>query len=262
METIRKYHKIVIKIGSSSLTPASGRIDLWKMEQLVKQIANLYNSGKQVIIVSSGAIAAGMGIMKFNEKPKDIPDKQAAAAVGQSVLMHMYEKFFSEYGITVAQILLTKEDMDTENRRIHSINALDRLIHHQIIPIVNENDVVAVDEIKVGDNDTLSAEVCKMMDFEILVILSDIDGVFDKDPRHNPDAVMIPKIDSIETLNGISAGDSVSTVGTGGMVTKFNAAKLLHSCGKDMLIVNAQTQGILNLCFTGQASGTLFKFSK
>lgn len=262
METIQNYSKIVIKIGSSSLTHESGRIDLWKMEQLVKQIANLYNAGKEVIIVSSGAIAAGMGIMKFDEKPKDIPDKQAAAAVGQSVLMHMYEKFFSEYGITVAQVLLTKEDMDTQTRSEHSVNALDRLIHHRIIPIVNENDVVAVDEIKVGDNDTLSAEVCKMMNFEILVILSDIDGVFDKDPRHNSEAVMIPKIDSIEILDGISAGDSVSTVGTGGMVTKFNAARLLNACEKDMLIVNAQTPNILNLCFTGKAIGTLFKFSK
>ncbi|HSN67027.1 MAG TPA: glutamate 5-kinase, partial [Fusibacter sp.] len=162
MESLNNFNKIVIKIGSSSLTHESGLLDLWKMESLVKQIANLYNSGKSIIIVSSGAIAAGIGKMKLSERPKSMPEKQAAAAVGQSTLMHMYEKFFSEYGITVAQVLLTREDMYEPTRRAHCINALDALIKHRIIPIVNENDVVAIDEIKVGDNDTLSAEVCKM----------------------------------------------------------------------------------------------------
>jgi len=154
--TLKSLNQIVIKIGSSSLTHESGLIDLWKMESLVKQIANLFNSGKDVIVVSSGAIAAGIGKMKLTEKPKAMPEKQAAAAVGQSTLMHMYEKFFSEYGITVAQVLLTKEDMYEESRRAHCVNALSALINHRIIPIINENDVVAIDEIKVGDNDLIS----------------------------------------------------------------------------------------------------------
>ncbi len=261
MHSLTEYKKIVIKIGSSSLTHDSGLIDLWKMEQLVKQIANLYNKGLSVIVVSSGAIAAGMGKMKFESRPKEIHEKQAAAAVGQSTLMHMYEKFFSEYGITVAQVLLTKEDMDNPSRRQHSINALSTLIKYGIVPIVNENDVVAIDEIKVGDNDTLSAEVCFMMDYEMLIILSDIDGVYDKDPRCNPDAVMIPLIESLEAMNLISAGGSGSEVGTGGMQTKLGAARLLSEAHKDLLIVNSQTENILNLVFTGKAHGTLFRFS-
>ncbi|MBM7562009.1 glutamate 5-kinase [Fusibacter tunisiensis] len=261
MDTIKTYQKIVIKIGSSSLTHDSGLIDLWKMEQLVKQIANLYNSGRDIIIVSSGAIAAGMGKLKFANRPLEISEKQAAAAIGQSVLMHMYDKFFSEFGLTVAQILLTKDDMASDKRRSHCIHALDRLIEHRIIPIVNENDVVAVDEIKVGDNDTLSAEVCVMADFDLLVILSDIDGVYTKDPNRHPDARLIPSIGSLQALNEITASDTSSTVGTGGMITKFNAAKILHTFNKDMLIVNASTKNILNQCFDGVATGTVFKFS-
>lgn len=252
--------KIVIKIGSSSLTHESGLLDLWKMESLVKQIANLYNSGKDIIVVSSGAIAAGIGKMKLSEKPKTIPEKQAAAAVGQGTLMHMYEKFFSEYGITVAQVLLTKEDMVQKTRRQHSINALTALIAHRVIPIVNENDVVAIDEIKVGDNDTLSAEVCKMIGFDNLIILSDINGVYNKDPRKHTDAVMIPVIDSLNALDAIDAGDAGSSVGTGGMVTKFKAARIIASAQKTLFIVNSGKANVLNELFSGQPHGTFFDF--
>lgn len=255
-----KLKKIVIKIGSSSLTHESGMLDLWKMESLVKQIANLYNSGKDIIVVSSGAIAAGIGKMKLSEKPKTIPEKQAAAAVGQGTLMHMYEKFFSEYGITVAQVLLTKEDMVQKKRRQHSINALTTLISHRVIPIVNENDVVAIDEIKVGDNDTLSAEVCKMIDFDNLIILSDINGVYNKDPRKHADAVMIPVIDSLNALDAIDAGDAGSNVGTGGMVTKFMAARIIASAHKTLFIVNSGKANVLNELFSGQPQGTFFDF--
>jgi len=256
------HSKIVIKVGSSSLTHTSGRIDLYKMEKLVKQIANLYNQGKSIILVSSGAIAAGVGKMRLPKRPDNIPEKQAAAAVGQTTLMHMYEKFFSEYGITVAQVLLTKEDMDTETRRLHCVNALCALIDHQIIPIINENDVVAVDEIKVGDNDTLSSEVCAMMDYDGLIILSDIDGVYDKDPHRYPDAVKIDEIDTLETMDHIAAGGSGSSLGTGGMQTKFRAAQLLAAAEKDMLILNSDTDNVLNIAFTSDAVGTVFNFSK
>ncbi len=262
LNTLKNLNRIVIKIGSSSLTHESGLLDLWKMESLVKQIANLYNSGKDIIIVSSGAIAAGIGKMKLPEKPKSMPDKQAAAAVGQSTLMHMYEKFFAEFGITVAQVLLTKDDMYQETRREHCVNALEALIAHRIIPIINENDVVAIDEIKVGDNDTLSAEVCKMINFENLIILSDINGVYNKDPRKHDDAVMIPVIDSLEALDLIDAGDAGSTVGTGGMQTKFNAARTIESVGKTMFIINSGIPDILNHLFNGQPFGTFFDFRR
>jgi glutamate 5-kinase len=262
LNTLKSLNRIVIKIGSSSLTHESGLLDLWKMESLVKQIANLYNSGKDIIIVSSGAIAAGIGKMKLPEKPKSMPDKQAAAAVGQSTLMHMYEKFFAEFGITVAQVLLTKDDMYQETRREHCVNALEALIAHRIIPIINENDVVAIDEIKVGDNDTLSAEVCKMINFENLIILSDINGVYNKDPRKHDDAVMIPVIDSLEALDLIDAGEAGSNVGTGGMQTKFNAARTIESVGKTMFIINSGIPDILNQLFNGQPFGTFFDFRR
>lgn len=262
VNTLKNLNQIVIKIGSSSLTHDSGLLDLWKMESLVKQIANLYNSGKDIIIVSSGAIAAGIGKMKLSEKPKSIPEKQAAAAVGQSTLMHMYEKFFSEFGITVAQVLLTKEDMYQDSRREHCVNALDKLIDFRIIPIINENDVVAIDEIKVGDNDTLSAEVCKMINFENLIILSDINGVYNKDPRKFDDAIMIPIIDKIETLDLIDAGEAGSAVGTGGMQTKFKAARIIESVGKTMFIINSGEPDVLNHLFCGLPYGTFFDFRK
>lgn len=261
-QIVTNQNEIVIKIGSSSLTHESGLIDLWKMESLVRQIANIHNSGKKVIVVSSGAIAAGMGKMHLSERPKSIPEKQAAAAVGQSTLMHMYEKFFSEYGITVAQVLLTKEDMYEESRRDHCTNALNALISHNIIPIINENDVVAIDEIKVGDNDTLSAEVCKMISFQCLIILSDINGVYDKDPRQYKDAVQIYEINNLETLDAIDASDSNSSVGTGGMITKFNAARLLASADINLIIVNSQVDHILNRVLDGEKLGTFFNFGK
>lgn len=259
-QKINTQQNIVIKIGSSSLTHETGLIDLWKMESLVRQIVNIHNSGKQIIIVSSGAIAAGMGKMKFNGRPKTIPEKQAAAAVGQSTLMHMYEKFFSEYGITVAQVLLTREDMYEPTRREHCKNAVNTLIEHRIIPIINENDVVAIDEIKVGDNDTLSAELCKMINFECLIILSDINGVYDKDPRKFSDAKQIFEINDLATLNSIDAGDTDTNVGTGGMITKFNAARILEDGGMNLLIVNSQTENVLNRVLSGEMLGTFFNF--
>lgn len=258
--SILELNRIVIKIGSSSLTHESGLIDLWQMEKLVRQIVNIYNNDKEVIIVSSGAIAAGMGKMKLKERPKTIPEKQAAAAVGQTSLMHMYEKLFSEYGVGVAQVLLTKDDMYEETRAQHCKNAIDKLLEHKIIPIINENDVVAIDEIKVGDNDTLSAEVCKLADFELLIILSDINGVYNKDPHKHPDAIQLYEINQLETLTTINASGAGSNVGTGGMITKFNAARILQSVDKKLLIVNSSEENILNRALNSEKVGTYFNF--
>jgi glutamate 5-kinase len=244
-------NRIVIKIGSSSLTHESGLIDLWKMEKLVRQIVNVYNSGKEVIVVSSGAIAAGMGKMRLKERPKTIPEKQAAAAVGQTELMHMYEKLFSEYGVGVAQVLLTKEDMYEPSRVEHCRNALDKLLEHH---------VVAIDEIKVGDNDTLSAEVCKLTGFDMLIILSDIDGVFNKDPHRFDDAEQLFDITDIRALDAINASGAGSNVGTGGMITKFNAARILHGVSKRLLIVNSATENVINKALCGEKVGTYFNF--
>ncbi len=258
--TLKDFKSIVIKIGSSSLTHDSGLIDFYKMDSLVRQIANLHNSGKDVVVVSSGAIAAGIGKMKLKEKPSTIPEKQAAAAVGQGTLMYMYEKLFSEYGVTVAQVLLTREDMYQEVRRENSINAFNSMIKHRIVPIVNENDVVAIDEIKVGDNDTLSAEVCKMLAFENLTIMSDIEGVYNKDPRVHSDAFMIEYIGSLPELSQIEAGDAGSMVGTGGMQTKIRAAQIIAEAGSTMFIVNSGHPDVLNELLHGKKCGTFFDF--
>jgi len=258
--SILKHQKIVIKIGSSSLTHENGLIDLWKMEKIVRQIANIHNRGLEIIIVSSGAIAAGMGKMKLHKRPDTIAEKQAAAAVGQTSLMHMYEKLFSEYGVTVAQVLLTKEDTYEPMRICHCQNALNALLNHRIIPIINENDVVAVDEIKVGDNDTLSAEVCVLIDFDLLMILSDIDGVYDTDPHQNKAAILIHEINHLERLDTIDASTAVSNVGTGGMITKFNAARILEKHDINLLIVNSRTENIINRALSGEDVGTYFNF--
>lgn len=257
-KSLSDIQKVVIKIGSSSLTHESGRIDLWKMEKLVRQVANIRHSGKHVILVSSGAIAAGMGKLHFKRRPESIPEKQAAAAVGQTTLMHMYEKLFAEYGLAVAQVLLTKEDLYEPSRIEHAKNALDVMLDLGIIPIINENDAVAVEEIKVGDNDTLSAEVCRHSEFELLIILSDIDGVYNKNPRDYSDAIMLTSIDNLEALDAIEASDASTEVGTGGMITKLNAARILNPCHIPLLIVNSQSENILNRCLNGENLGTLF----
>ncbi len=254
-----KLKRIVVKIGTSTLTHETGLLDLNRMESIVRQLANLHNKGLDIVIVSSGAIGAGMGKLGITKKINTIPEKQAAAAVGQGILVHMYEKLFSEYGKTVAQMLLTKNDMANRSRFLNARNTFFALFKQRTITIVNENDAVAVDEIKFGDNDTLSALVTNLVDADLLILLSDIDGLYDSDPRINNNAKLIYTVKKIDDTIKNIAGDAGTKFGTGGMITKINAAEIATASGTCMLIVNGSTNNIINRVLDGEMLGTLFK---
>lgn len=256
---LKNVKTIVVKVGSSTLTYANGLLNLNHIEGLVRQLSDLHNMGYNVVLVTSGAIGAGMGKLGLKERPKTIPEKQAAAAVGQGILMHMYEKMFSEYSKTVGQILLTKEDMTHDIRKNNAHNTLSTLLDQRVIPIINENDVVVVDEIKVGDNDTLSAYVSQLVEADLLILMSDIDGLYDCDPRKNSDAKLLNFIDEITAEIEACAGGAGSNLGTGGMATKINAAKISTSSGISMVIVNGEDAKNLRYVLEGQEVGTWFK---
>ncbi|MFD3156931.1 glutamate 5-kinase [Haloimpatiens sp. FM7330] len=267
MNTIRKnylssVHKVVIKVGTSTLTHSSGLLNLSRIEKLVRQIADIHNRGIEVILVSSGAIGAGVGKLGLKEKPKTIPEKQAAAAVGQGMLLHMYEKLFSEYGKITAQILLTREDICQRTRFLNARNTFFALLEQGVIPIVNENDAVVVDEIKFGDNDTLSAMVSSLSESDLLVILSDIEGLYDSNPNENVNAKLIPYVTCITKDVEDAAGGAGSNFGTGGMATKISAAKIAMSSGSSMIIVNGSSENILNDILDGKEVGTFFQAEK
>jgi glutamate 5-kinase len=256
---IKNAKRLVVKVGTSSLTHNRGLLNLSKMEYLVRQLADIHNRGYDVILVTSGAISAGMGKLGMKQRPKTVPVSQAAAAVGQGILLHMYEKLFGEYGQTVAQLLFTMDDVDSRERRENALNAFNALFDLNVIPIVNENDAVAVDEIKFGDNDTLSAVVAKIADADLLIILSDIDGLYDSDPRCNNDAKVIHTVDVItEDIENL-AGGAGTELGTGGMVTKIKAAKIATSAGIDMVIANGADRQALYKVMSSDNFGTWFK---
>jgi len=255
---MKDVKRIVIKVGSSSLTHDTGLINIGRVENFVKQVADLHNKGYEIVLVSSGAIAAGIGKLNLPSRPDDIPVLQAAAAVGQVALIHLYQKLFSEYGQTIAQMLLTKDGLEDENRLFHSRNASRELISRGVIQIVNENDAVAVDEIKFGDNDTLSALVAKFVGADLLILLSDIDGLYDSHPKENPNAKLIEEVSGIDDSIRALAGDAGSSVGTGGMITKIMAAEIAVSSGIDMVIANSAQDWILKDIVEGKAVGTLF----
>lgn len=264
MNTDRKSYinntkKIVVKIGTSSITHASGLLDLNRMENIVRQLSNLHNKGYDIVLVSSGAIGAGMGKLGLNQKPNTIPEKQAAAAVGQGILVHMYEKLFLEYSKTVAQILLTKEDTANRSRFLNARNTFFTLFNQNVIPIINENDAIVIDEIKFGDNDTLSALVTNLIDADLLILLSDIDGLYSSNPRTNIDAKLISTVDKITNDIKNIAGDAGTKFGTGGMSTKIEAAEIAMSSGASMIIVNGSTPNIINRVIEGENLGTFFK---
>ncbi|MBP1545592.1 MAG: glutamate 5-kinase [Oscillospiraceae bacterium] len=263
MFDISTKKRIVIKVGTSTLTHKTGRLNIRRMERLVKTISDIQNSGRQVILVSSGAIGLGMSKIGLRERPKDTPMKQACAAVGQCELMYMYDKLFGEYNLNVAQILLTRYILETP-RKNNVENTFYKLIEHNIIPIVNENDTVAIDELEleVGENDSLAAHVGVMCDADLLVIMSDIDGFFDGDPRSNPDAKLIPVVDTIDDKLRALAGDAVSGLGSGGMITKINAAEIAMNAGFDMAIVNGRNPSVLYDLFDGKSVGTVFLANK
>ena len=263
-EKLKDKKRVVIKIGSSSLThKETGRLDLIKMEILVRELADLHNQGKDVIVVSSGAIAVGRAVMGIHEKPSALAQKQACAAIGQARLMMIYQKLFSEYNQTAAQVLLTKYTMIDDHTRTNARNTLQSLLHMGAIPVVNENDTVSTDEIKFvntfGDNDTLSALVAALVDADMLILLSDIDGLFTDDPHVNPQAEFIDVVEHLdEKLMEMGKGSTGSTVGTGGMATKLSAARIATSAGADMVIANGADFHVIHKIIQGKNYGTLF----
>ena len=250
--------RIVIKVGTSTLTHQNGNINLRRIETLCKVISDLKNSGLEVILVSSGAIAMGVGKLGLNQKPQDIPSKQACAAIGQCELMYIYDKLFQEYNHTVAQILITGADFENEERYENFQNTLNRLLEFGVLPIINENDTIATSEIKVGDNDTLSAITAVGADADLLILLSDIDGLYTADPRVASDATLIPVVNAITEEIRNLAGTAGTSLGTGGMVTKLNAAELCLDANIDMIIANGSNPKVLYDIFDGKFIGTRF----
>ena len=250
--------RIVVKVGTSTLAHATGRLNIRHVEELVKVLSDLKNAGHEMILVSSGAIGMGVGKLNLPGKPSDIPTKQAAAAVGQCELMYTYDKLFSEYNHTVAQILLTGEDVDHEERRTNFENTMYRLLELGALPIINENDTVATAEIKVGDNDTLGGIVACCVKADLLVLLSDIEGLYTADPRKDPDAKLISVVEEVTPEVEALAGGAGSSLGTGGMATKLRAAKMVTAAGCDMIIANGERPNNLYDIVDGKAVGTRF----
>ena len=251
--------KIVIKVGTSTLAHPTGCLNIRGVEELCKVLSDLKNAGHEVILVSSGAIGMGVGKLSLKERPTDMPTKQAAAAVGQCELMYTYDRLFSEYNHTVAQILLTGEDMNHPDRYENFRNTLHRLLELDVLPIINENDTVSTAEIAVGDNDTLGAIVAKGADAQLLVLLTDIDGLYTADPRQDPAARLIPVVEEITPQVLALAGGKGSSLGTGGMATKLNAASLCRAAGISTVIANGADPAILYDVLEGKPVGTLFK---
>lgn len=251
--------RVVVKVGSSSLTHKNtGHISLSKLEKLIRQLADLKNSGKEVILVSSGAQAVGISALNLKERPTEIEKKQAVASVGQASLMMIYQKLFREYGLVSSQVLITKDVVDEDKRKANAKNTFKALLAYGVIPIVNENDTVATDEIEFGDNDTLSAIVAELVEADLLVLLSDIDGLYDSDPTDNPEAKLISKIKTITDDVFSMASDSASAVGTGGMVTKLEAARFATASGISMVIANSERKDVLSDILAGNEVGTFF----
>jgi len=257
-----KKRRIVIKVGTSSLTYDTGKINIRQIELLSQVISDLCHSGCEVALVTSGAIAVGVSKLGFAERPKAIPEKQAAAAVGQSELMSLYGKFFAEYGKDVAQLLLTKNILDNEERKENAINAFNTLFEWGVVPIINENDVISTAEIKFGDNDTLSDVVAELINADLLIILSDIDGLYDKNPATHSDAKLVPVVYEITDEVMASAGGEGTSRGTGGMVTKLIAAKHATAAGIEMVIANGKNPKIIYDVLEGTAICTRFKPQK
>ena len=250
--------RIVVKVGTSTLAHATGRLNIRHVEELVKVLSDLKNAGHQVILVSSGAIGMGVGKLNLPGKPSDMPTKQAAAAVGQCELMYTYDKLFLQYNHTVAQVLLTGEDVDHPERRENFENTMARLLELGALPVINENDTIATAEIKVGDNDTLGAIVACCTKADLLVLLSDIEGLYTADPRKDPNAKLIPTVEEVTPEIEALAGGVGSSLGTGGMATKLRAAKMVTAQGCDMVITNGEHPERLYDIAEGKDVGTRF----
>lgn len=253
-----KFKTIVVKVGTSTLTHETGMVNLRKIELLVKVLSDLQNSGKKIILVSSGAVGAGFAKIGFTSRPKITAEKQAAAAVGQCELMSMYDRLFSQYGHKVAQVLLTKDVVDNPVRRENCVNTFEVLLKMNCIPIINENDTISSVELEFGGNDTLSAYVASITKADLIINLSDVDGFFDKNPREYPDAKLIPLVTHIDEKISASASDAGTERGTGGMIAKLKAVTIAAEAGIPMIIANSANPRILYHIVEGTFRGTLF----
>ena len=259
---LEKAEKIVIKVGTNTLTHENGKMNLKSMELLVREIAELTNKGKKVILVTSGAVGVGLGKLNINRKPKNLIERQILSAVGQCELMHIYSKLFSEYSITVGQILLTREVTENPVKAENAYNSFKGLLNMGIVPIVNENDAISTDQLAIvdsfGDNDTLSAMVAKLIGADLLIILSNIDGLYNKDPNENSDAHIIDIVTDIDDKIESYASDLISSLGRGGMKTKLSAAKTCLENNIKMAIINGNNMKNISSLLDGENIGTLF----
>ena len=261
MNIIKNANRVIVKVGSSTLTHDNGKLNLARIGQLVRTLADFRNAGKQVVLVTSGAMAAGAAVLRFDHRPASINEKQAAAAVGQTELMKLYAADFANYGYPVGQILLTKDVVDNPTAHRNAVNTFETLFGFGCVPIVNENDTISFDEIAVGDNDTLSAYVAVMCKADALILLSDIDGFYDSDPRSNPDAKLIPTVAKIDDEILSHAGGAGSNRGTGGLITKLHAAQIAGEAGIPMFLVSGADPSILYDLIEGRHVGTYFMSS-
>jgi len=261
MRDCKDAKKIVIKVGTSTLTHANGNLNLKRIEELVRVISDMKNSGKDIVLVTSGAIGVGVARLKLGKRPGDVKGKQAAAAVGQSILMGIYDKFFSEHGHVIGQVLITRDCMTEEIKRKNAMNTFGMLIEYGAVPIVNENDTVAVEEIKFGDNDTLAAHVAALIGADLLVLLTDVDGLYDKNPKE-VDARLIPEVKEINEELKQVAGGSGSANGTGGMVTKLLAAEIAGEANINTIIINGSNPLLVYDILDGKVAGTYFNIKE
>lgn len=255
----KEIKRIVFKVGTSSLTYDTGKINIRRMSALARVLSDLKNAGKEIVLVTSGAIGVGVGKLGLGERPHDTPGRQAAATVGQCELMFLYDKFFGEFGNTVGQLLVTRDDFDDEERRQNLHNTFMKLFEYGAIPVVNENDSVAVEEIVFGDNDSLSAHVAKLVEADTLVILTDIDGLFSSNPREDESARLISSVDRITDEILALAGGSGTSRGTGGMITKLHAGEIATSAGIDTVVMNGSDPEDIYKLLDGRQIGTHFK---
>ncbi|MBQ7122331.1 MAG: glutamate 5-kinase [Clostridia bacterium] len=255
----KEINRIVVKVGTSTLTYDTGKINIRRMSKLAQVLSDLKNAGVEIALVTSGAIGVGVGKLGLKERPHDTPGRQAAATVGQCELMFLYDKFFGEYGNITGQLLVTKDDFDDKERHRNLHNSFMKLFEYGAIPVINENDSVAVDEIVFGDNDSLSAHVAKIVDADLLIILTDIDGLFSANPREDENAVLIHCVDEITDETLALAGGSGTSRGTGGMVTKLHAAQIATEAGIDTVVMNGSDPEEIYKLLDGRQIGTLFK---
>lgn len=262
MAGLKSAKRIVFKVGTSTLTYPNGKTNIRRLAKLVSILSDLQNEGREIVLVTSGAIGVGVGKLGLKERPSDTPGRQAAACIGQCELMFMYDKFFSEYSHTIGQLLITKSDVENQERRNNLVNAFDNMFRFGAIPIVNENDSVAVEEIVYGDNDSLSAIVAKLINADALVILTDIDGLFNANPQEDDNARLIAFVDEITPEIKALAGSAGTKRGTGGMITKLNAAQISTEAGIDTVIMSGSDPREIYKLFDGHQIGTFFKGKK